>query len=189
MIQRIKVVHEARLIHRDIKPENFMIGTTKQNKNTIFIIDFGLAKSYKSSDGKHIPFVTGKQLTGTARYCSINTHDGYEQSRRDDLESIGHMLVYFIRGILPWQGLPGKTKNEKYHNIKRKKKDTPLDDLCADIPEVFKEYMVYCRGLKFYVEPDYDYLIGIFETCMKDNSIDKKQPDFIWNRKKNLKKI
>ena len=124
MIERIKVVHEERIIHRDIKPDNFMIGGTEQTKNTVYIIDFGLAKCYKSSDGEHIPFRDGKNLTGTARYASINTHIGYEQSRRDDLETIGHVLLYFLKGTLPWQGLPGRSKAEKYANIKKKKKET-----------------------------------------------------------------
>jgi casein kinase 1 len=102
MIQRIKVVHEERIIHRDIKPDNFLVGGNDQTKNTVYIIDFGLAKCYKSSDGEHIPFRDGKNLTGTARYASINTHLGYEQSRRDDLETIGHVLLYFLKGSLPW---------------------------------------------------------------------------------------
>jgi serine/threonine protein kinase len=110
MIQRIKVVHEERIIHRDIKPDNFLVGGTEQTKNTIYIIDFGLAKCFKSSDGEHIPFRDGKNLTGTARYASLNTHIGYEQSRRDDLETIGHVLLYFLKGQLPWQGLPGRSK-------------------------------------------------------------------------------
>jgi len=102
MIKRIQVVHEERIIHRDIKPDNFLVGGTDQTKSTVYIIDFGLAKCYKSSDGEHIPFRDGKNLTGTARYASINTHIGYEQSRRDDLETIGHVLLYFLKGSLPW---------------------------------------------------------------------------------------
>jgi casein kinase 1 len=75
-----------------------MTGGTEVTKNTIYIIDFGLAKCYMSSDGEHIPFKDGKNLTGTARYASLNTHIGYEQSRRDCLESICHVLLYFLKG-------------------------------------------------------------------------------------------
>ena len=86
MIKMIKVVHEERIIHRDIKPENLLIGNTDQTKNTIYVIDFGLSRVYKNTDDEHIEFKTGKKLTGTARYASLDTHKGFEQSRRDDLE-------------------------------------------------------------------------------------------------------
>ena len=102
MIKIMKVVHNERIIHRDIKPDNFIMGSTESTKNKVYMIDFGLAKCYKSSDGEHIPFRDGKDLTGTARYASVNTHMGYEQSRRDDLECIGHVLLYFLKGTLPW---------------------------------------------------------------------------------------
>ena len=181
-IQRIQKVHEERIIHRDIKPDNFLIGGNDQNKNNIFIIDFGLAKCYKNSDGEHIPFREGKNLTGTARYASINTHIGYEQSRRDDLETIGHVLLYFLRGSLPWQGLPGRSKNEKYNNIKKKKLEVTVDELCKGHPEEFREFMNYCRKLQFTEDPDYKYVLGLFEGCMKKNGWDPKVPDFIWNK-------
>jgi len=99
-----------------------LVGDGETTKNTVYIIDFGLAKCYKNSDGEHIPFREGKNLTGTARYASINTHIGYEQARRDDLETIGHVLLYFLRGSLPWQGLPGRSKTEKYNNIKEEER-------------------------------------------------------------------
>jgi len=102
-----------------------------------------------SSEGEHIPFKDGKNLTGTARYASINTHVGYEQSRRDDLECIGHILLYFAKGSLPWQGLPGKSKAEKYANIKKKKKSMKIEELCEGQPDEFTEFMHYCRGLSF----------------------------------------
>jgi casein kinase 1 len=175
-------VHEERIIHRDIKPDNFLIGGTESTKNNIYIIDFGLAKCYKNSEGEHIPFREGKNLTGTARYASINTHIGYEQSRRDDLETIGHVLLYFLRGSLPWQGLPGRSKNEKYNNIKRKKKEVTIDELCLNQPLEFKEYMNYCRGLSFTGDPDFKYILSLFEGCMERNHFDPKTPDFIWNK-------
>lgn len=134
MVKRIERVHEERIIHRDIKPDNFLIGGTELNKDNIYIIDFGLAKAYRDTDGKHIPYRDGKNLTGTARYASIATHKGKEQSRRDDLETIGHVLLYFLKGSLPWQGLPGKNKNDKYNAIKKKKLETPLEELCKGIP-------------------------------------------------------
>lgn len=101
-MDRIQKCHEDRIIHRDIKPDNFMVGGTEATKNNIYIIDFGLAKNYMNSSKEHIPYKEGKNLTGTARYASLATHLGQEQSRRDDLETIGHVLIYFMKGSLPW---------------------------------------------------------------------------------------
>ena len=101
MIKRIQYVHSRRIIHRDMKPDNFTIGEGR-NQHRIFIIDFGLAKKFMSSKGEHIKYREGKGLTGTARYASINTHLGIEQSRRDDLESLGYVFIYFLKGQLPW---------------------------------------------------------------------------------------
>ena len=99
--------------------------------------------------------IEGKNLTGTARYASIHTHQGKEQSRRDDLESIGHVLLYLVKGTLPWMGLPGRSKNEKYNAIKKKKISTSLEDLCRAYPSEFKDYLEYCRALKFDEKPNY----------------------------------
>ena len=98
----MQIIHEERILHRDIKPDNFLIGTTEKTRDCIYIIDFGLAKCFKNSEGVHIPFKEGKNLTGTARYASIATHEGKEQSRRDDLECVGHVLLYLLKGSLPW---------------------------------------------------------------------------------------
>ena len=182
LIKRIEKVHEERIIHRDIKPDNFLIGGTDATRDSIYIIDFGLAKCYKNSEGEHIPYKDGKNLTGTARYASIATHKGIEQSRRDDLETIGHVLLYLVKGQLPWQGLPGRSKNEKYNNIKKKKIETTLEELCRGYPSEFREFMEYCRQLKFEQEPNYRTCLNFFESCMQRHNFDPRVFDYTWKQ-------
>jgi len=158
MINRIEYVHAKNFIHRDIKPDNFLIGLGKK-ANQVHIIDFGLAKKYRDpKTQQHIPYREGKNLTGTARYASVNTHLGIEQSRRDDLEAIGYVLMYFNRGSLPWQGLKANGKKEKYEKIMEKKMSTPVEVLCKHFPTEFVTYLNYCRSLRFEDRPDYAYL-------------------------------
>jgi serine/threonine protein kinase len=131
--------------------------------NIVYIIDFGLAKKYRDHKTHvHIPYKENKNLTGTARYASINTHLGIEQCRRDDLESLGFVLMYFNRGALPWQGLRAATKKQKYQKISDRKVSTSINDLCKSHPPEFATYLRYCRSLKFDDRPDYMYLRGLF---------------------------
>ncbi|KAF5327774.1 hypothetical protein D9619_004558 [Psilocybe cf. subviscida] len=169
MVTRVQAVHEKSLIYRDIKPDNFLIGVPgKPNANTIHIIDFGMAKHYRDPKTKvHIPYRERKSLSGTARYMSINTHLGREQSRRDDLESLGHVFMYFLRGGLPWQGLRAATNKQKYEKIGEKKQTTPISDLCEGFPEEFTIYMNYVRKLGFEETPDYDFLRELFTKVIK----------------------
>merc|ERR1719384_1613786 len=163
MLARIEYVHTKNFIHRDLKPDDFLIGLGRRKLNQIYIIDFGLAKRYRDPrTHRHIPYVEGKSLTGTARYASINTHLGIEQSRRDDLESLGYVLMYFNRGQLPWQGLKANTKKEKYNRIAEKKMSTPVEILCKHFPTEFATYLNYCRALRFDDKPDYAYLRRLF---------------------------
>lgn len=105
LINRFEYMHSKNFLHRDVKPENFLMGLGDK-LNTLHILDLGLAKRYQDPvTGKHIPFKNDKSLTGTARYASLNCHKGEEQSRRDDFEAIGYVLIYLHTGYLPWQNL------------------------------------------------------------------------------------
>ncbi|XP_071741942.1 casein kinase 1-like protein 2 [Rutidosis leptorrhynchoides] len=162
MINRVEFIHCKSFLHRDIKPDNFLMGLGRR-ANQVYAIDFGLAKKYRdSSTHQHIPYRENKNLTGTARYASMNTHLGIEQSRRDDLESLGYVLMYFLRGSLPWQGLKAGNKKQKYEKISEKKVSTSIESLCRGYPTEFASYFHYCRSLRFDDKPDYAYLKRIF---------------------------
>ncbi|XP_010934296.1 casein kinase 1 isoform X2 [Elaeis guineensis] len=162
LLNRVEYMHSRGFLHRDIKPDNFLMGLGRK-ANQVYIIDYGLAKKYRDlQTHKHIPYRENKNLTGTARYASVNTHLGVEQSRRDDLESLGYVLMYFLRGSLPWQGLKAGTKKQKYDKISEKKMLTPVEVLCKSYPSEFISYFHYCRSLRFEDKPDYSYLKRLF---------------------------
>ena len=170
MITRVEYIHAKNFLHRDIKPDNFLIGLNRK-MTCVYIIDFGLTKKYRDpKTQQHIPYREGKSLTGTARYTSINTHLGIEQSRRDDLEGLGYVFFYFLKGSLPWQGLPAQNKKEKYEKIMERKISTPTETLCRGFPLEFMNYINYCRNLRFEDRPDYSYLKRMFkELFFREN--------------------
>lgn len=166
----LQSIHEMDVIHRDIKPENILTGIEDHSED-FFLIDFGISKCYRDPKGRHLIFRENKPFIGTMRYASIHSHMGVELSRRDDLESLGYVLLYLLRGYLPWQNVEAKTKEKTYQvgKIKSKLKNT---ELCKDLPQEFTMYFDYVKELEFSESPDYEYLRGLFAGCAKNNGFD-----------------
>ena len=156
----IESIHSAGFLHRDIKPENLLCGIKGLSDRQLFLVDYGLCKRYRMED--HIPYREGKKLTGTIRYASVHTHLGAEQSRRDDLESLGYVLIYLLRRKLPWMNAGGATKQEQHDRITAIKTKTTLDDLCSGLPSCFIHYFRHVRALSFEGTPDYALLRSYF---------------------------
>ena len=180
MLNRIEFIHSRHIIHRDIKPENFLMGRGKKN-NIVYLCDFGLAKRFRDKKtGAHIPYQNGKNFTGTATYASLYTHMGIEQSRRDDLESLAFILVYFSKGTLPWKNLKAKNIKDKQVKIFSKKINTKVEDICSELPQEFSKFLQYARDLHFEHKPDYDYLRGLLNEMNTDRvPLNKVNFDFI----------
>lgn len=187
MMTRIEVLHKKGFLHRDIKPENFCIGN---NNRDLYLIDFGLSKSYTYTNGEHIEFSKKKGLVGTARYASVNCHLFFEQSRRDDLEALGYLMIYLMKGKLLWQDCKAETKNEKYKLILDMKQKSSIPLLCFGLPSAFCKYMTYVKSLSFVQEPDYAYLKKLFTDLFysKEYAFDYKY-DWVSNLKEEDKQL
>ncbi|KPI84794.1 putative casein kinase 1 isoform 2 [Leptomonas seymouri] len=167
IIQRLQYLHGVGYLHRDIKPENFVMGLGN-NSHVVYVIDVGLSKAWRDSSGKHISYSENKALTGTARYVSINVHQGIQPSRRDDLESVSYLLAYFIRGNLPWQGLKSPKKDARFERIRDVKISISPYQLFEGFPPQLGDFVVYTRGLEFEAEPDYDYCVGLLLKAIRE---------------------
>jgi len=183
----IEYVHSKHLIHRDIKPENFLIGHPLSDKeNVIHIVDFGLSKKYINPlTGSHIPYREKSSLVGTSSFMSINAHMGIEQSRRDDLESLGYLLIYFLRGSLPWQWstLQSNTLKGKLIKTRDLKMATSIETLCEDCCNETKEtmamYFQIVRNLEFEEDPNYQQMKMLFTDLMKTKNLEN-DGNFDW---------
>ena len=184
ILDRIEWVHSKNIIYRDIKPENFLFG--KKDPEILYLIDFGLCRKYKSSKtGKHIlPRNLGK-FTGTSRYASVYALGGNEQSRRDDIESIGYMIIFLMKKKLPWQGIKGSSYKECYTKLYLMKKNIKPEELCEGIPKEMIDYIKNVKSLKFEEEPNYQYFKNLFDIILKKNDFNLEKNIFSWVKNSN----
>ena len=164
LIDRLEMLHETQMLHRDIQPGNFTMGM-KESSGTVHVIDFGLSKSYadEAQEDGHIKFSTEKSIIGTAMFASVNAHAANELSRRDDLEALGYMMIFFLCGTLPWGDIERPTSQETFDEIGKVKKRINMVKLCKNCPDEFLYYMTEVKGLKFKQKPDYGFLRGIMQ--------------------------
>lgn len=168
MIERLEQLHSLGWLHRDLKPQNFILGREGVSGNIVHLIDYGLAMRWcDPQTGKHIPFARDRGAVGTARYSSVGNQLGNEQSRRDDMESLGYVLIFMLKGDLPWSGISATTKQLKAVKVAERKVQTALEVLCEGLPPEFSTYLKYCKGLEFEQKPDYRYLRGLFRECFQ----------------------
>jgi serine/threonine protein kinase len=206
MIKRLETMHEKGILHRDLKPNNLAWGNynnsynylslnnnnninnfDKLDINTIYLIDFGLSCSYweNHKEQKHYKPGSGLNFVGTLRYASLNSHQGIRQSRRDDLESMIYILIYFLKGNLPWQDVKAKNKEERYKAIFQIKSKVTIDSLCKDIPSEFAELLKYVKSLQFDAKPIYNKFYFTFQNLInKLNSEQTQEKNFsyIWEK-------
>ena len=167
VIDRLEFLHSRGFVHRDLRPEHFLFGRVK-HPDKVYLAGLVLSKTFQRTNGRHVPYKDNKtSFTGTARFVSLNTHLGIEQSRRDDLEALINVMVFMAKGHLPWMGVKGDGRKEKYENIQMAKITTPVDIICKDMPAEFEELLVYCRTLEYEQQPDYQYMREALRKAQK----------------------
>eukprot|EP01127_Copromyxa_protea_P016805 TRINITY_DN5065_c0_g1_i2.p1 TRINITY_DN5065_c0_g1~~TRINITY_DN5065_c0_g1_i2.p1 ORF type:complete len:334 (-),score=18.38 TRINITY_DN5065_c0_g1_i2:122-1123(-) len=175
MLHRIEFLHSQGYIHCDMKSENWLMGTDEK-ANVVHLVDFGLSKQVSLiEDGD--PGMMQK-MTGTPRYASISLHIGLPNGMRDDLEALGYILIYFLKGKLPWQGHRRKNADFWRVLITQCKIETSVESLTSGLPTEFMLYINYCRSMSFFQRPDYGYLRGLFTNLFLQHNF---AYDFEWD--------
>lgn len=184
MISRLEFVHSAGYIHRDLKPDNFLMGVGKLSHH-VYLIDYGLSSKYLSNTSAHREMTTGRNFVGTTRYASLRTHQGISQSRRDDLEQLAYVLVYMLRGRLPWSGLQIKDREQKEKAIGDMKEKLTTNQICARCPRQFEDLLLYSRKMEFTEAPQYEMCRMLMASVLEELGpvLGKHDFEFDWAKK------
>jgi len=161
MVKILECIHKKGLLHRDVKPDNFLMGTDHKS-NLLYLIDFGFCRKYLLEDNTtHIPFRDGRKIIGTPNFISIHMHDGYEPSRRDDLESVVYIMIYLLTDKLSWANY---SLHEDYRNMNNKIRMEKMRVLTDEkTPKSIREFFNYCRSLKYDEEPNYEIIYSFLK--------------------------
>ncbi len=181
-LKRIEILHSKGILHRDLKPENLVIGHQKDSLSTVYLIDFGLATAFMDTKNHHIPFNKKGHVVGTLYYLSVYGHLGIQASRRDDLITLGYLLLHLFYGQLPWINVKGDMQ-EKVLSIFQLKSTITLEKLCQGLPNEFVQYFRYVLNLPFFQKPNYLFLEELLSKMMKDGGF-KNDGHFDWIQKK-----
>ncbi|CAD8073940.1 unnamed protein product [Paramecium sonneborni] len=179
-IERLQYLHMNDYIHRDIKPENFMTGL---KEDEIYLIDFGFTSKYREQ-GQHIERQKNENIIGTPRFCPICSHLSLSQNRASDLESLGYLAIYFLKGSLPWMHIHAETPEEKIKLIGQKKINTSIEELCSGLPKTFEDYFKYIQNISFDGDPNYDYIQKSFKKLYQTLGYPFDQK-FDWTKEEN----
>eukprot|EP01062_Namystynia_karyoxenos_P075129 TRINITY_DN7230_c0_g2_i1.p2 TRINITY_DN7230_c0_g2~~TRINITY_DN7230_c0_g2_i1.p2 ORF type:complete len:311 (+),score=95.82 TRINITY_DN7230_c0_g2_i1:97-1029(+) len=166
LLSRVEHLHKNSWVHRDIKPDNCLFGIGKNSKR-VYLIDFGLSQNFRDNKAHHVAYDDKVGFSGTPDFASLRSHTGVRQTRRDDLESLGYVIIYLIRGSLPWQGLQGSTDQEVFEKVRRCKEMTTVEELCQGCPKELSAFLHYVRTLPYNAEPDYARLRNLLQSALQ----------------------
>ena len=186
LIERLEFIHSKNIIYHDVQPENFMIGIN--DPNVIYIIDYGLCKKYRSSKtGKHIQPKYIKKFIGTLKYASINVIKGKESSRRDDLISLGFVLIHLYKRNLPWNTMFQNLDRIGYLNLLHSKETFDDGKLFHHLPEEMVDFLKYVNNLRFEQDPNYSFMKGCFQNILSMLNFSRTNINFSWINSKDNK--